>query len=243
MPYFINKHKQRIAYKTVKGRGLGIIFIHGLNSDMNGKKAITIEKYAKNHNLNFIRFDCRGHGKSYGRFEDFTISDWKEDLINVIDQLTKGPQILIGSSIGGWLMMLASRERSSRIKAMIGLAAAPDCDIDLFNSLTSKNKKEIMTKGVTKYSSFNFNYILRKKFFTEAKKNRVFNKSLKFKKPIILIHGLKDIVVSKEIPEKILKKVNSKKIKIFYLKESDHSLSTKEDLETIKYSIDMIRSN
>ena len=72
MPYFINKLKQRIAYKTVKGRGLGIIFIHGLNSDMNGKKALTVEKYAKKNKLNFIRFDCRGHGSSDGNFEDFT---------------------------------------------------------------------------------------------------------------------------------------------------------------------------
>ena len=87
MPYFINKLKQRIAYKTVKGRGVGIIFIHGLNSDMNGKKALIVEKYAKKHNLAFIRFDCRGHGKSYGNFEDFTISDWKQDLINLSTQL------------------------------------------------------------------------------------------------------------------------------------------------------------
>ena len=70
MPYFINKLKQRIAYKTVKGRGLGIIFIHGLNSDMNGEKALTVEKYARKHKMNFIRFDCRGHGNSDGKFED-----------------------------------------------------------------------------------------------------------------------------------------------------------------------------
>ena len=135
MPYFINKLKQRIAYKTVKGRGVGIIFIHGLNSDMNGKKALILEKYAKKHSLSFIRFDCRGHGKSYGNFEDFTISDWKQDLIDIIDNLTSGPQILVGSSMGGWLMLLAARTRKSRIKGMIGLAAAPDCDNDLYKSL------------------------------------------------------------------------------------------------------------
>ena len=80
MSYLINKKKQRLAYKSIKGNSPGIIFIHGLNSDMNGLKALSIEKYAKKSKLSFIRFDCRGHGKSDGKFEDFTISDWKEDL-------------------------------------------------------------------------------------------------------------------------------------------------------------------
>ena len=241
MPYFINKLKQRIAYKTVKGRGIGIIFIHGLNSDMNGKKALIVEKYAKNHNLPFIRFDCRGHGKSFGNFEDFTISDWKQDLIDLIDNLTSGPQILIGSSMGGWLMMLAARSRKSRIKGMIGLAAAPDCDNDLYKSLTKKNKIEIKKYGKTKYSLHGFSYTLKKKFFTEAKKFRVLNKNFEYNKPLILIHGLKDDVVSKQTPEKIMNKVSSNKIKVIYLKNGDHRLSKKDDLETIKQSIELIR--
>ena len=102
MSYLINKKNQKIAYKKIKGKSPGIIFIHGLNSDMNGLKAQSIEKYAKKNRLSFIRFDCRGHGKSYGKFEDFTISEWKEDVINIIDNLTAGPQILVGSSMGGW---------------------------------------------------------------------------------------------------------------------------------------------
>ena len=101
MSYFINKKNQKIAYKRIKGKSPGIVFIHGLNSNMEGKKAIFIEKYAKINKLSFIRFDCRGHGKSSGNFEDFTISDWKKDLFDIIDNLTKGPQILIGSSMGG----------------------------------------------------------------------------------------------------------------------------------------------
>ena len=241
MPYFINKLKQRIAYKTVKGRGVGIIFIHGLNSDMNGKKALILEKYAKKHSLSFIRFDCRGHGKSYGNFEDFTISDWKQDLIDIIDNLTSGPQILVGSSMGGWLMLLAARKRKSRIKGMVGLAAAPDCDNDLYKSLTKKNKNEIKKYGKTKYSLHGFSYILKKKFFTQAKKFRVLNKQFKYSKPLILIHGLKDDVVSRKTPEKIMKKISSNKIKIIYLKNSDHRLSKKEDLKMIKQSIELIR--
>ena len=241
MPYFINKLKQRIEYKTVKGRVLGIIFIHGLNSDMNGDKAITIEKYAKTHKLNFVRFDCRGHGNSYGKFEDFTISDWKKDLVNVIDKLTRGPQILIGSSMGGWLMMLAARARPSRIRGMIGLAAAPDFGENLYNNLTIKNKKEIKNKEITKYSSFGFSYLIRKNFFIDARKNKVLNKPYRYNKPLILIHGLKDNVVPSKVPKKILMKVTSKKIQIILLKNSDHRLSSEKDLQTLMSAIDVVR--
>ena len=107
---------------------------------MNGKKALSIEKYAKKNKLSYIRFDCRGHGKSYGSFEDFTISDWKDDLICIIDQLTKGPQILIGSSMGGWLMNLAARIRPRKVVGLIGLAATADFASDLFKNLNKKIK-------------------------------------------------------------------------------------------------------
>ena len=242
MSFYKNKQNHKIAYKSLRGRGLGIIFIHGLNSDMNGAKALTVEKYARKNNLNFIRFDCRGHGKSHGRFEEFTISDWRKDLLNIIDYVARGPQILIGSSMGGWLMMLAAKARPQRIKGMIGLAAAPDFGKDLYNSLNKKNKKEITTKGITKYSSYGFSYYLTKKFFIEAEKNRVLNNSFRFTKPLVLIHGLKDNVVEEDVPRKILKKVTGKNINIIYLKESDHRLSSETDLKMITQSIDYIQN-
>ena len=242
MSFFKNKQNHKIAYKSLKGRGLGIIFIHGLNSDMNGAKAITIEKYARKNNLNFIRFDCRGHGKSEGKFEEFTISDWRKDLLDIVDNIAKGPQILIGSSMGGWLMMLAAKARPQRIKGMIGLAAAPDFGKDLYNNLNKKNKREITSKGITKYMSYGFPFYLTKKFFIEAEKNRILKKPLHFTKPLILIHGLKDNVVKEDVPRKILNKIKGKNVNIIYLKDSDHRLSSDTDLKVIINSISYIKS-
>ena len=199
MRFYKNKLNHKIAYKSLKGRRLGIIFIHGLLSDMNGGKALDIERYARKNKLNFVRFDCRGHGKSEGKFEDFTMSDWKKDLLDIIDNVARGPQILIGSSMGGWLMMLAAKARPQRIKGLIGLAAAPDFGKDLYNALNKKNKKEISTKGITKYTSNGFSYNLTKKFFIEAEKNRVLQKPIRFTKPIVLMHGLKDNVVNEAV--------------------------------------------
>ena len=242
MLFYKNKQNHKIAYKSLKGRGLGIIFIHGLNSDMNGLKALTVERYARKNNLNFIRFDCRGHGKSDGKFEEFTISDWRKDLIDIIDNVAKGSQILIGSSMGGWLMMLAAKARPQRIKGMIGLAAAPDFGKDLYSTLNKKNKKEITTKSITKYTSYGFSYYLTKKFFIEAEKNRVLKKQFRYTKLLVLIHGLKDDVVKEDVPRKILKKVTGKNVNIIFLKESNHRLSSDTDLKVITQSIDYIRS-
>ena len=241
MSYFINKKNQKIAYKRTKGKSPGIVFIHGLNSNMEGKKAIFIEKYAKKNKLSFIRFDCRGHGKSSGNFEDFTISDWKKDLFDIIDNLTKGPQILIGSSMGGWLMLLAAKSKKRKISALIGLAAAADFGKDLFNSLSIKNKKDIKTKGITKYTYKGFAYYLTKEFFIHCTKNKILNKKIRFNKPVILIHGNKDNIVKDTMPIKIMKKLSSKNVQIKFLKSSDHSLSSSADLINIKNSLDNIR--
>ena len=241
MSYFINKKNQKIAYKRIKGKSPGIVFIHGLNSNMEGKKAIFIEKYAKINKLSFIRFDCRGHGKSSGNFEDFTISDWKKDLFDIIDNLTKGPQILIGSSMGGWLMLLAAKSKKRKISALIGLAAAADFGKDLFNSLSIKNKENIKIKGITKYTYKGFAYYLTKEFFKHCTKNKILNKKINFNKPVILIHGNKDNIVKDTMPIKIMKKLSSKNVQIKFLKSSDHSLSSSADLINIKNSLDNIR--
>ncbi len=242
MAYFNNNLNQKIAYKYVKRKSPGIIYVHGLNSDMEGTKAIEIEKYAKKNNLSFLKFDCRGHGKSFGKFEDFGISDWKKDLIDLLDNIATGPQIIIGSSMGGWLMLLAAKARSKKICGLIGIAAAPDFGKGLYSSLSKKNKKNIKNKGfakiITKYGS----YKLSKKFFIDANKNIVLRKSFRFKKPIILIHGLKDEVVNSEVPKKIIKKTSSKNIQIVYIKSGDHQLSKITNIITIKNAIDNLKN-
>ena len=242
MSYIINKLNQKIAYKHTKGRSPGIVFIHGLNSDMQGLKAKNTEKYAKKNKLAFLRFDCRGHGQSFGKFEDFVISDWKQDLLDVIDKLTKGPQILIGSSMGGWLMILAAKARPKKIVGLIGLSAAADFGYSLHASLSLKNKNEIKNKGFTRYSSNEFSYILTKKFFINAKKNNILGKPFKFKKPFILIHGIKDKVVSVAMPKKIMGITTSNDVQIHFLKSSDHRLSSKKDLLTINNAINLVLS-
>tara|TARA_B100000963_G_scaffold333015_1_gene325027 strand:+ start:49 stop:783 length:735 start_codon:yes stop_codon:yes gene_type:complete len=237
MRYFINKKKERIRYKSMEGKSPGIIFIHGLNSDMSGQKALSLERFAQKNKLRFIRFECRGHGKSDGKFEDFTISDWKKDLIDIIDNVSKGPQILVGSSMGGWLMFLAAKARKSRIVGLVGLAAAPDYIEEFYKNLPLKKKKEINKKGIIKYSSYGFSYLIKRKYILDGKKNKILNKDFRWNKPLILIQGLKDNVVDPGVPEKIMKKIKGNQLQIKLLKNSDHRLSKPFDLKVINESI------
>ena len=243
MPYFINNKNQKIAYKKTIGKKPGIIFIHGLNSDMSGIKAKSIERHAKKNKLGFVCFECRGHGKSTGKFEDFTISDWKKDLIDIIDNITTGPQILIGSSMGGWLMFLAAKARPKKITGLIGLAAAPDYIDEFYKKLPLKKKQEMKKRGIIKYSSYGFSYLIKKKYIVDGRKNKILNKEFKWNKPLILIQGLKDNVVTPDVPEKIVKKIKGKQIQIKLLKNSDHRLSDPFDLKIMNDSIQSIIKN
>ena len=143
--------------------------------------------------------------------------------------------------MGGWLMTLAAKSRPKKIAALLGLATAVDFGKDLYKNLSLKNKTELKINRFTKYTSYGFSYILTKKFFTEANKNNILNKHFRFKKPLILIHGLKDNVVNAKMQKKIIDIVNGDSVQIIYLKSSDHRLSKPEDLITINNAINNIR--
>src|SRR5262247_55716 len=125
----------RIAYRRLAGRSgderPGIVFLSGFASDMTGTKGTALAAWAKERGRTLLRFDYSGHGQSSGAFRDGTIGRWTADALAAIDRLTTGPQILVGSSIGGWIMLLAARARPGRIAGLVGIAAAPDFTEDL----------------------------------------------------------------------------------------------------------------
>ena len=243
MSYLLNNKNQKIAYKKTKGNKQGIVFIHGYGSDMEGEKAKQIEKFAKKEKVSFVRFDLRGHGKSDGQFDELLISDWKNDVIDIIDKITTGKQVLVGSSLGGWLMILAAKRRVSRIKGIIGLAAAPDFTKDIYSEFKENAKKKLNAKGHIKIKKWGLVYNFTKKFFIDGKKNFVLNKKFNFRKPMILIHGIKDEVVSLKKSFEILNNTTSKNIILKFIKNGDHRLSSKGDIKIILSSIKQILKN
>src|SRR5213078_5299116 len=136
-----------IAYHRLLGAPPGIVFLGGFRSDMSGTKALFLEDYCRRRGRAYLRFDYFGHGASSGDFGCGTIGRWREDAIASIDSLTAGPQILVGSSMGGWIMLLAALARPGRVAALIGIAAAPDFTAELLpKRLTAEQHHEIEQK-------------------------------------------------------------------------------------------------
>ena len=129
-----------IAYHRIIGKSPGVMFLTGFKSDMTGSKAIALEELCRRRGQGFIRFDYFGHGQSSGAFEDGTIGRWKDDAICTLDQLTEGPQVIVGSSMGGWIMLLTALARPKRIAGLVGTAAAPDFTEDLMPDAFPNNR-------------------------------------------------------------------------------------------------------
>ena len=117
---------RRIAYRRIAGQGPGVVFLGGFKSDMQGTKALHLAAWARQSRRAFLRFDYSGHGESGGRFEDGCIGDWAEDARAMIEALTDGPQVLVGSSMGGWIALLLARSMPQRVAGLVTIAAAPD---------------------------------------------------------------------------------------------------------------------
>jgi pimeloyl-ACP methyl ester carboxylesterase len=138
----------RVAYETVPGKTPGVMFLGGFHSDMTGTKATALEAHCRAAGRAFVRFDYTGHGASSGKFEEGTIGGWAEDAVAVLDEVAEGPQILVGSSMGGWIMLLAALARPGRVCDLVGVAAAPDFTEDLiWNEMPEKAKKVILREG------------------------------------------------------------------------------------------------
>ena len=146
MTKFINTlNSKTIAYNQLTGKNVGLVFLSGFNSDMQGKKALYIEKWAKDNNHSFLRFDYSGHGQSSGKIEKTCFSDWYQDAEYIINKKTKNKQILIGSSMGAWIMLMLAKRVPEKILAMIGIAPAPDFPkILIWDKMTGDEKRKLI---------------------------------------------------------------------------------------------------
>jgi pimeloyl-ACP methyl ester carboxylesterase len=229
-----------IAYHKHDGKknNVGVIFLSGFMSDMSGIKATELDKFCKNHNYPYIRFDYFGHGKSSKKFTECNIGIWKQNVLDVLDNLTTGKQILIGSSMGGWLMLLAALERPERIAGLIGIASAPDFTEDLiWNQMTHQQQKELLKTGIFDLKSeFSDNpYPVTLDLIEEGRKHLLLrdNKTLPITCPVRLIHGLNDTDVPSSISTQIALHLASPDVKVNLVKDGDHRMSTPENIELL----------
>ena len=244
MTKFINTtHGTTIAYNKIKGKKPGIVFLSGFKSDMQGKKAIYIENWAKENDHSFLRFDYSGHGESSGEFEKTYFSDWYKDAHYLITHLTESKQILVGSSMGGWIMLMLAKCMPEKVSSMIGLAAAPDFPkILIWDKLNSYQKREfIKNKGLTVQNDDGTTSFFSYNFIKDSLENLTMIDEINFKGPVFLYHGMKDLDVPYELSIEISKKiVGTNEIRILLEKNAGHRLSEDNQLNTI---ISLIKQN
>ena len=232
-----------LAYNQLTGKKAGIVFLGGYNSDMEGKKVLYIEKWAKDNNHSFLRFDYSGHGQSSGTIEKTCFNDWYKDAEYIINNKTKDKQILIGSSMGAWIMLMLAKRVPEKILGMIGLAPAPDFPkILIWDKMTSDEKRKLINdKKITiKYedgSKNDFSYILIKDSF----RNLTLSENIYFDGPVYLYHGMADNAVPYDLSIQIIDTLKgTNNIKLLLEKDAGHRLSEAHQLANITKIIEEI---
>ena len=244
--YFTTSKKRKIKYLFIKKNSqIAVVFFHGFMSDMNGAKPSAIQKFCEKLNLNFLKFEYSGHGKSSGKFTDGNISKWTNDAKQLIKSKIKNDKVLIfiGSSMGSWIGLNLFPCFKKQIKGFIGISSAPEFLEELmWKKFNKKIKKIIMTEKIYNFKHGDFTYPLTKKLIIDGRKNKVLNNKINLKISIILLHGLNDKIVPLNFSKKILKICTKSIKKLVKIKNGNHGLSRKNDLKKLCKELKYISS-
>ena len=230
-----------IAYHRHDGATPGVMFLGGFMSDMTGVKATSLEAHCRAKGRAFVRFDYLGHGQSSGAFADGTIGRWAEDAICVLDELTDGPQVLVGSSMGGWIMLLAALARPDRVAGLVGLAAAPDfTEALIWHRLPADARAALRRDGIwhepSRYSDKP--YAITMKLIEEGRKHLLLELPIAVHCPVRLMHGMEDLDVPWQHAMLIAGQLLSKHVSVTLVKNGDHRLSRPEDIDLLCRIVD-----
>jgi pimeloyl-ACP methyl ester carboxylesterase len=233
-----------IAYRRRAGAAPGIVFLGGFMSDMSGTKARALDAFCRARGQAYLRFDYFAHGASSGDFADATIGRWRDDALAVLDALTQGPQILVGSSIGGWIMLLAALARPMRVAALVGIAAAPDATELMWERLPAEVREAIMREGAARlpsaYSAAG--YLYTRKLIEDGRRHLLMRAPIPIRSPVRLLHGMRDPDVPWRTSLALAEKLESNDVEVTLVKDGDHRLSTDRDLALLARTIDELLS-
>lgn len=219
----------RLAYRQSGGVGPTLIFLPGYMSDMEGGKAVALHRWAQAQGRAMLRLDYAGNGASQGRFADETLANWRDDVLLLMDALTQGPAVLVGSSMGGWLALLVALARPERVAGVVGIAAAPDFTAWGF---TDADKALLATEGrieePTPYGDQP--YVTTLAFWQSGQALRLLEGEIGLDCPVRLIHGQADPDVPWEIALRTAARLRSSDVQTLLIKDGDHRLSRDGDI-------------
>ena len=208
---------------------------------MAGTKATFLDDFCAARDLAYVRFDYSGHGASSGRFEDGTIGAWAADAIAVIDHVADGPLVLIGSSMGGWIMLLAALARPERIAGLVGLAPAPDfTEALIWNRLTGEERDQLLHHGRLETPSAYSDEptVITRALIEEGRRDVLLSAPIGIRCPVRLLHGMADPDVPHRLSLDLAERIVSNDVRVTLIKDGDHRLSRAEDLALLGATIE-----
>lgn len=231
---------RRLAYHRTEGAGPGIVFLGGFMSDMEGTKATHLEAWARAQGRAFLRFDYSGHGQSSGRFDEGAIGDWAADARAALGALSEGPQVLVGSSMGGWIALLLARALPERVAGLVGIAAAPDFTEDsMWAGFSDAQRAELTETGRVELPSAYADspYVITRRLIEDGRRNLVLRDPLAFGFPVRLLQGTADEDVDTRVALRLLERIEAEDLRLTLVKGADHRFSTPETLALIESAI------
>jgi pimeloyl-ACP methyl ester carboxylesterase len=230
-----------IAYHSAPGKSPGVMFCGGFLSDMTGGKAMALEAFCRDRGQGFVRFDYAGHGQSGGRFEEGTIGGWTADALTVLDRVAQGPQVIVGSSMGGWIALNLALARPDRVAALVCVAAAPDFTEDLiWHDLPPEAQMMLETEGVV-YERSEYDdkpYPITMNLIHEAREHLLLRGEIAFDRPVRLLHGMLDADVPWKRSLLLAEKLRTQDVRVVLVKDGDHRLSREQDLALLTRTVE-----
>lgn len=233
----------RLAFHHTGGRTPGVLFCGGFTSDMTGTKALALETHCRAVGRAYTRFDYRGHGASSGRFADGAIGDWADDAMAIIDRVTAGPLIVVGSSMGGWIMLLLALARPERVAGLIGIAAAPDFTEDLLLAgATAEQRRALDEQGYWLQPSAygDAPYPVTRRLLEDGRDHLLLRGPIPIRCPVHLLHGQQDPDVPWQTSLRLAEQLESDDVTIELIKCGDHRLSRPPDLARITAAVERL---
>jgi pimeloyl-ACP methyl ester carboxylesterase len=244
--HFARGDGSRIAYAYTPGTPPTVVFFSGYASDMSGTKAVFLEARAKLLGRAFLRFDYQGHGESSGSFTEGGIGLWSEDARTLIEHVSTGPLVLVGSSMGAWIMLVIALELKHRVAALLGIASAPDFSEDLIRpALKPEQQRSLRQTGLLHLPSRYGDepQLVSRIFLEEGRRHLLLRSDIELECPVRLLHGLEDSDVPWQTSLRLAQALRSRDVLLTLIKGGDHRLSSPPDLEIIDRTLQSLVSS
>jgi len=237
--FHITSAGRKLAYDQLAGQGIGIVFLGGFASDMGGTKAVHLAAWAARMGRPFLRFDYSGHGQSGGAFTDGCIGDWFADAMDIITARTAGPQILVGSSMGGWISLLIARARPDVVAGLVGIAAAPDFTEDsMWAGFSAAQRAMLLADGAIDIpSDYGAPYTITRRLIQDGRNHLVLRAPLPLPFPVRLLQGTADADVDISVALRLLAHAQGGDVRLCLVKGADHRFSDAQCLDLITQTV------